>query len=65
MQVVNGSEVFHELRTTADVDVWVVGHGVVLEHLFLPVYVGIALGFLKIGGMAVFLNDVDGQHLAP
>ena len=65
VQVVDGSEVLHELRTTTDIDVRVVGHGVVLKHLFLPVYIGIALGLLKIGGMAVFLNDVDGQHLVP
>ena len=65
MQVVDGGEVFDKAGTTTDVDVRVVGHRMILEHLFLPVYVGIALGLLKIGRMAVFLNDVDGQHLVP
>lgn len=65
VQIVDGGEIFHETRTTAHVDVRVIGHRVVLEDLLLPVDVRIALGFFQICRMAVFLDDVQGQHLVP
>ena len=65
MEEVNGCEVFYKRRTATHIDMGVVGHGVVLKHLTLPVNIGISFSLLEIGRMTVFLNDVQRQHFAP
>ena len=65
MGEVHRSEVLHVFRTAADIHTGIVRHGIVAEELFLPVYVGIAVPIVCIGGIAVFIDDRHGLVAAP
>ena len=65
MEIIDGSEILHEVRATADGNMRVVCHGMILEHFLLPVDVRIALSILNAVVIAILVNEVHRQHLAP
>ena len=50
-------EILHEFGTSRNIHAGIVRHGCVVEQLFLPVYVRIAVPFFSIGRMAILVDD--------